>query len=298
MRNRWLLNLGLVVLVGVLVVLAVSKRRVDKEPPAPPLTMLVPEKIERIQIERPDNERLVLQRQGENWLLIAPLQARANPFRVESLLRLATAPSELRLRADPDALSKYGLDQPKASVWFGQAEIQAGRQHPFKNARYVRYGETIHLIPIQYFTPGTYSYVNFINPRLFARDRAAVAFELPQLSLRRIDGTWVAQPERENLTTERINEFVDRWRQAQALYVERYTGKPVQARIRITFQADSGNAKAGENVLELGILSYKPELVLYRQDEGLDYHFTEDTGKKLLRITADAEEAAGKSGGK
>ncbi|MCZ6576624.1 MAG: DUF4340 domain-containing protein, partial [Gammaproteobacteria bacterium] len=109
MRNRWLLNLGLVVLVGVLVVLAVSKRRVDQEPPAPPLTMLVPEQIERIRIERPDNERLVLQRQGGNWLLIAPLQARANSFRVESLLRLATAPSELRLRADPDALSKYGL---------------------------------------------------------------------------------------------------------------------------------------------------------------------------------------------
>jgi hypothetical protein len=39
--------------------------------------------------------------------------------------------------------------------------------------------------------------------------------------------------------------------------------------------------------LELGILSYKPDFVLYREDENLEYRFTEDTGKRLLDINAE-----------
>jgi len=37
--------------------------------------------------------------------------------------------------------------------------------------------------------------------------------------------------------------------------------------------------------LVLGVLAYKPDFVLYRRDENLEYHFTEDTGKRLLTIS-------------
>ncbi len=296
MRNRWLLNLGLVGLVAVLALVAISKRRADRGPIAPLLTALVPEQIEAIRIERPDSEVLTLERRGTSWFLLTPVRARANPLRVQSLLRLATAPSELQLRADRDSISKYGLEKPKARVWLGQEEIQGGKQHPFKNARYVRYGDTIHLIPAQYLTPGSYRYVNFISPRVLAADRVPVAWELPELVLRRENGKWTAQPPSSELSADRIDAFIERWRQSQALYVERYAGKPVRARVRITLRP--GPAQTGGEVLELGVLSYKPQFVLYREDEGLQYYFTEDTGRKLLRITADAEEAAGESSSK
>ena len=38
--------------------------------------------------------------------------------------------------------------------------------------------------------------------------------------------------------------------------------------------------------LSLGILAYKPDFVLYRPDENLEYHFTEATGKRLLNLNA------------
>jgi hypothetical protein len=38
--------------------------------------------------------------------------------------------------------------------------------------------------------------------------------------------------------------------------------------------------------LVLGILAYKPDFVLYRRDENLEYHFTDDTGKRLLNISS------------
>ena len=37
--------------------------------------------------------------------------------------------------------------------------------------------------------------------------------------------------------------------------------------------------------LDLGILAYKPELVLYRKDEALEYHFPQEAGERLLNLT-------------
>ena len=49
--------------------------------------------------------------------------------------------------------------------------------------------------------------------------------------------------------------------------------------------AKAGPAKS--NVIKLGVISYKPEFVLYRPDEKLEYRFSEDTGKRLLQLKPD-----------
>ena len=72
-----------------------------------------------------------------------------------------------------------------------------------------------------------------------------------------------------------------------ALTVARYTGRPVVDRVRVRFAADEGVTNQTRDQLELGILSYKPDFVLYREDENLEYRFTEDTGKRLLNIISE-----------
>lgn len=280
MRNRWLLNLGLVALVAVLALVAFSKRSKDENTAETPLTTLTADKIGRVRIQYPGEKAIVLEKNGQTWLLAAPLRARANQFKVENLLRLATAVSGMHVPVDNSNRGKYGLDKPKARVWLENEEIQVGVRHPFKNAQYVLYRDTVHLVPAYHFIPGSYRYANLISPRLLEENRTPVAFELPELSLRLDDGNWKLDPQNEHITPDRINEFVNAWRFAQALAVDRYSASKVHGQIRITFK----DTKDESDILELGILSYKPEFVLYRKDEGLEYRFIEDTGKRLLNI--------------
>lgn len=285
MRNRWLLNLCLVALVALLAFSVISKRSAEKAEPDTLLTALTVDEINSMRIQIGDNKPVLLEKDKDKWSLAAPLRARVNQFKVRSLLRLATATSELRLPTTTNDLGKYGLDKPKARVWLGSEEIQLGTRHPFKNAQYVLYKDTVHLIGAQDFNPGSYQYTDLISPRLFEEHHKPVALELPDLTLRYSDGRWELRPENGNITPDRINQFVNEWRFARALNVDRYSGKGVRDQIRIIFSDGSTGETAKQETLELGILSYRPDFVLYRKDEGLEYQFTEDTGKRLLNLS-------------
>ncbi len=285
MRIRWLLNLGLVVLVALLTVFALNKR--DANDDRVLLTAIDPDNIKTVRLQHGDNEPIVIGQQLDKWVLLAPEPARANQFKIRNLLRLAAAASERQFAANTDSLGKYGLDKPIARLWLDDQVIHIGARHPFKNSQYVLYRDAVHLISAHYFDSSAYGYVDLISPRLFADHRRPVVLELPQLRLQRNDGAWTIEPEDESLAADRINDFVERWRNVSALTVARYTGRPVVDRVRVRFAADEGATNQTRDQLELGILSYKPDFVLYREDENLEYRFTEDTGKRLLDINAE-----------
>jgi len=117
------------------------------------------------------------------------------------------------------------------------------------------------------------------HTRLLEDGRKPVNLKLPDFTLTLKDGTWRRQPKDEKLATDSINRFVDEWRHARALTVDRYSGKRVHEWIKMGFARDGK-----QEVLRIGILAYKPDFILYRKDEGLEYHFPEDTGKRLLKI--------------
>ena len=255
-------------------------------------TTISPEAIERVRILYPDGEDILLKKQQGVWSLLAPLRARVSQAKLRNLAALAGAASELRLPAAGEDLGKFGLAPPKAQVWLNNEQIRVGMQHPFKDARYVLYQDRVQLIPAHHFAPASYRYNNLLDTRLLGDQGRLVALELPQLNLRLNGQTWELRPKNSDITADRINAFVDEWRYAHAFAVARYSGKPVRDHVRIVF--DSHNNNSANNSLELGILSYTPELVLYRADEGLEYRFTEDTANRLLRLAADESPAARK----
>mgnify|MGYP006375554001 FL=1 len=50
---------------------------------------------------------------------------------------------------------------------------------------------------------------------------------------------------------------------------------------RVTLTLADGDQ---QRVIEFGVLAYKPEFILYRKDENLEYSFPEETGTRLLRL--------------
>lgn len=281
LRQRWLVNAALLVLIGLLAWLALHRAGQEKEVAGPPLTTREASAITQLRIERPDHPAITLEKTGNAWTLTAPLQARANPFNVESLLRVLAAPGETRFPAAGQELAKFGLDRPQSRVRYGEVEIAFGSLHPLNSRIYVLHDNEIVLIPAHYLSSTVYPYTHFIDSRLFEENRRLTVVKLSDFTLAQKDGAWQKQPPDSKLTSDRLNEFAAEWQNARALGVEKYSGKEILDRIEISSVREGKTEK-----LALGILAYKPDFVLYRRDENLEYHFTEDTGKRLLSISS------------
>jgi hypothetical protein len=254
----------------------------EKNASATPLTTLSTTAISQIRIDRPEQPAITLDKTGEVWRLTAPLPARVNRFNIESLLRTLSAPAETRIPAVTGELDKFGLDKPQSRLWFDNEAIAFGAMHPLTNQVYVLYKNEVVLIPAHYLAIAAYPYTNFIASRLFEEDRKLVALRLPGFSLTLKDGVWHRQPTDQTLTSDQINDFVASWQNASALRVDRYSGGDEIGKIALTSLRDNKEVK-----LHLGILAYKPEFILLRQDENLQYHFTEQTGVHLLNLKPD-----------
>lgn len=281
LRQRWLLNAGLLVLIGLLAWLALHRAGQEKDVAGPPLTTLAVDTISQLRIEQPDHAAIALEKTGARWALTAPVRARANPFNIETLMRILAAPGETRFPAGGQDLARFGLDRPRSRVHYGAAEIAFGSLHPLNDRIYVLHNNEIVLIPAHYLASALYPYTNFIDSRLFEEQRKITVIKLPDFTLTQQDGAWRKQPPDEKLTSDRLNEFAAEWQNARALGVEKYSGREILDRIEISSVRDAKTEK-----LVLGILAYKPDFVLYRRDENLEYHFTEDTGKRLLIISS------------
>jgi len=278
LRTRWLLNLGLLLAIAALAAFLLYTRGREAAD-GPRLTDVAPASIARLRLER-NGAPIVLEKTGDQWRLAAPVRARANPFNVERLLRLAAARSEARFPFAPGEADKYGLKKPQARVWLDDEEIAFGALHPFHNQQYVRYRGEAHLIAAHHFAPAALPYTDYLDTRLFEEERRPVAFALPDFTLTLRDGIWRREPEDKTIASDRINDFVAEWRNARALSVERRSGRPALGQVRVTFARD-----AKTETLTLAIVARAPEFIIRRADEGLEYHFPEDTGKRLLNIS-------------
>src|SRR3989344_1300303 len=277
LKRRWLLNAGLLALIAALAWIVVQRSGQQKDTPGPPLTGLSAAAVAHVRIERPKQPAIALEKTGNEWKLTAPLPARVNRLNVETLLHVLSAPVETRFPAVTADLPQYGLEKPSARVWLENEEIAFGALHPLKNQIYVLHNNEGALIPSYHLSAATYPYTNFIDSRLFEENRKLTSLRLHGFMLSLKDGIWRRQPADKKLTSDRINDFASEWQNARALSVDKYSGKESIGRIDITFIRDGKNEK-----LPLGILAYKPDFIPHRQDENLEYHFTDETGKRLL----------------
>lgn len=280
MKNRWLLNIGLALLVGVLVLLVLYKPGTGEEAQGTPLTAFPADTIQRIKLVRPKQPEIILDKIGEDWRLSAPRKARANRFRVNELLRLAATRVATRFPVMPAELGKYGLDQPLVTLLLNDAEIRFGGMHPLDNQLYVWHDGQVLLIPASVLRAVTAPPDDFLDTSPIEDKAKLLAFKFPAFGLKQNElGAWIRTPELKGLGSDQVNRFVDEWRHARALTAAPYSGKPVKARVILTL-ADGDR----QRVIEFGVLAYKPEFILVRKDEKLEYSFPEETGLRLMQL--------------
>ena len=110
--------------------------------------------------------------------------------------------------------------------------------------------------------------------------------ELPGLKLSRTDDThWQLDPAQPTASADAVDQLVQNWQLASALYVRRAdTGKHPDS-IRVTLRDTAAP-------VEFRIVAREPDLVLARPDWNIQYHITGDVGAGLLALPESPTESA------
>ena len=160
-RRCWL-NVGLLGLVGGLAALVMIEPGRDRSAMVPPLLELTAECIERIEVERPGQERLAFERREGQWWMTAPAPGPANPVLIRPIPQLAEARCAPSYAIADLDLPRLRLDPPRLRLWLNGQEIHFGDTAPTDGQRYLRVGGTVHLCPDRWYPLLTSAAVSFL----------------------------------------------------------------------------------------------------------------------------------------
>lgn len=271
MTRSWLLNAALFAVITALAAFIYLKPKHD-ESGTFPLSTLKADAITRLRLERTARPPVVLDKTGGQWLITAPIAARADPLQVQRLLAILDAQGASRLAATD--LARFDLDRPVAQLMIDTQTFSFGAINSVAREQYVLTGNTVYPVELRYGAALPADVTQLISKQLFADGEVPVIFEFSNFAVRTASGKWTVTPTPADLSQDDINRWVDDWRLASALRVEPHGKSKAMGEIKVEF-------KDGRK-LTLVILQREPELVLLRPDQNLQYSFFAQTAKRLL----------------
>lgn len=274
---RALLNLGLVIAVGVLVLLVMFEPGKQADNPKT-VSVLDKKTITHVLVHRDNQEDIVLEKRDNTWHMTAPYQYPANEFRVDSLLQLASTESHAQYPVEQLDVAKYGLDKPRAIVTLNHDQVFSfGNTEPIQQRRYLRYNQTMHVVMDTFYYQVAAPADGFLDHAVLPGSKSISKLVLPKLTAELKDGKWSLTPAPKDFSADQITALIDGWRYAQALQVSRYTGKPVSTAIRIYREGE-------DKPVEFGLSTTANEIILVRNDLKLQFVISGDKRKDLLEL--------------
>lgn len=281
-KQRWLINLALLVIVTILTTLVIFEPGLDKPVELPNLVDIDTHKIQSIRIERPDKEAIVLHREaGGDWQLITPLELPANTFHINRLLSMLTSRHYKVLDSQQLKLADLKLDPPLARVGFDQVTLAFGDTNPLdESQRYLQIGEKVYLLTDSAYSLLVDDAAKFVSLSPLGNTPKLTDLTLPDSHLVATETGWslvTPPPDDRDASTDGLNTLIDNWERAQAISVQRYQGGTPQGQIVVTLRGQS-------TPLSLAIIERKPEFILARLDKGVQYHLSTIQVDKLLYL--------------
>lgn len=278
MNKRNLLNLGLLLFIGVLVLLVIYEPGIEKPQEPTRLLELEREAVTQIRIERQGQETVALARDAHgDWRLTEPLAIGASAFRIGSLLRITEQKSLGSFPAEPERLAGYGLEAPRVTLTLNdKMTVAFGDNTPLDQRRYVRLGDRVHLVSDTLYYHLIGAYTTFIRAELLPEGSAIAALTLPGLSVSWQAEHWQVEPKPEPFSADQVTRLIDAWKLASAVQVKPYDGKQGE-----TITIEQGGEEAPITFL---LTARTPDLVLARPELGIEYHLAESSGEELLTL--------------
>jgi hypothetical protein len=290
MNKRNLLNLGLLIFIGLLVLFVVYEPGIEKPAEAPTLLQLDKGSIRQIAIQRDGQQDIELVREEDgHWQMTQPIQHAADTFRIDSLLRITSIKSLNRFTADADKLAAYQLDKPRVTLTLnGTTTIAFGSSTPLDQRRYVMVNGQVHLITDTLYYHLIGSFPTFLRKQLLDEGSSIEALTLPGLSLTWQESRWQLAPKPESFSADQVTRLIDSWKFASALEIKPYDNRPGET---INLQLASNEAP-----LTLLLSARQPDLILARPQLGIQYHLDAASAERLLQLPPREEETTHSDG--
>jgi len=283
MRSRWIVNLLLVLATVILLLIVYLEPGIDEPAEAPAITSLTKDQLDRIHLNRPVRDDLVLLKKATGqWFIEHTPELPADDYQVNALQRLAEQKAVRSYAASELDLGQLQLEPPNATAVLNDTLVEFGNLDSLEGLRYVRVADQVHLIPDLYLQLVQASYTQFVRRRLLDEDMRIDRIVLPDFSVTRTDQGWTVEPPQE-VSADNLQQFVDRWQAAAALHI--------QAAETVTEGESVELVPAGGVPSTRFVISARePELVLARPDLGVQYRMG-DLGGSLLSLTPTAPAA-------
>ena len=276
MNTRALLNLALLLGVAALALFVYLDPGGKQAPEGKPLLACSAEAIHTLRVERPDGEPVTLTRGDGGWAVTAPFSARANRFRVHSLLALCTTPSLSRFAASALNLKEVGLEPPRARLTMDGQTLLFGGTEALDQRRYVQVGETVHLVDEDAYRHLIADPAAFADPALLPPEAHIEALKLPKLTLTRTPDGWQVKGAKP-ASQDAPQMLADHWAAAHGLTVTRAEKLPKGASAEVQL-ADLPKP------IRFVVEQDDRELRLTRADNRLTYHLPAASAADLLQL--------------
>ncbi len=244
------------------------------------LTLMQPQQIDSIEIINRSG-KVELQRTQNGWQMSAPYTITANAVRIEQLLQIATAESLQRFPSPTEQLAEFGLAEPQAIIKLGQQSIQMGNTNPVSHQRYLRSGDTIHLIKDRFPHHLMAAATEFIALELVPPNSQLEAIHTPDWSISKGEkGKLQLEPAQTKLSMDDLNRKITQWQQAQASSITALQQAEPIGEIKLILKDRSAP-------LSFKLVKSAAQTLLWRPELGLAYHLP--TATALLTPPASSE---------
>ena len=268
---------NLMLLVVVVALAAVVYLKTPREETATlALSVRLPAHATTIRIERPGNPVITIERMGDVWRLTAPVSAEADAFQIQRLLALLTARSPQRIPASH--LERFELDRPRSKLVIDDEVFAFGMVNAVSGEQYVLARDAVYAIEARYGSTLPVNAMELVRKQLLSSSEAPLRFEMGTFTVDHRAGSWHLAPANGALSQDDLARWVENWRLAAALRVAALTPKTELGAAMVAL-------KSGASV-KFGIVQRAPELVIAREDEGLQYHFPAVLARRLLQPPA------------
>lgn len=290
MKNRWLLNLVMLVLVAGLIAFLYLRPQANSDAPVQhEVTTLKLADFNAVKVEFPTQAPTTFEKVAGLWRMTAPYKTRADQLSVQRILSIIAAKTPNKFAATD--MEKFGLTNPqlrlKISGATGVEEFIFGTFNTVTDEQYVAYKDSVYLLPSNYADAASTQAIELIdkNPLAPTEAKQIMGFDYAHLEqwedialqVDIADGKWKTNAPKSKITQNELNEWLDySWKQAQAKQVELYIPDR-----KITYPSFKIKLKDGTKV-HFDKIQESPDLLLARPDEGLLYHFANDVGFTML----------------
>lgn len=284
MKARWLVNLGLLLLiVGIVAFLYLRPQAKAEGPKIYELSALKIADFSKISVEFPAKAPVVLQKIDGYWRIVKPYEARADQMTVQRILSIVGATSTDKFPTDD--LARFNLDNPKLKLKLDGEEFLFGTVNPVSGQQYVAYKNAVYLLPTIYAESASTQVVELLDKSPLKPTEKVVGFDFSRLEqwedirlhVDLLDGEWKISAAKAKPKQNEMNEWLDMvWTHASASSVEPYTPDR-----NATYPSFEVKMKDGTKA-HFDKMQESPELLLARPDEKLIYHFNADIGFSML----------------